>query len=82
VKPDLERHHTRLMRYDSAPFTQQEVTRSGGDDVGVQRLTRAVIKESSVWAENERGDFLRDLPEVHSLMPRIDVNRMRIVPKY
>ena len=55
-------------------FAQNELAAGVSDDVGVQRLARAVIQHPRVGCGHQRRDFFRDQPIVHILVAGTDVN--------
>ena len=62
-------------------FAQQEFAGGLGDEIGVQRLARAVIEHARFAGGHQRGDRLRDQPVVHVLMAGIAVKEMPAVPE-
>ena len=62
-------------------FAQQQLARGRGDAIGVQRFAATVIEHARLRRGNQRRDLLRDEGIVHVAVARIDVDRMRAVPK-
>ena len=62
-------------------FAQQQFAGGLGDEIGVQRLARAVIEHARLAGGDQRGDRLRDQPIVHVLMAGIGVKEMPAVPE-
>ena len=63
-------------------FAQQQLAwRGRGDAIGVQRFAATVIEHARLRRGNQRRDLLRDEGIVNVAVARIDVDRMRAVPK-